>query len=335
MEVLKSASCFLGGDAFDEALGALVERKLREQEDVELPSTEAIAYRLKLKGEEIKKAFATEQGQSISVEFVQGDDCFDLEIAREEFEAACRDRRLFDRFFEFVSDVLRDFPAALRLDGIETVGGNMYIARLGRELLHAVQDRGLEVQKVGSTMSKQEACARGCALFARKALVEKKIVCGAVDVLVNDPQNDVKLTMPLFGCRSDTVRRGDFAIVTEDAPQGGYDHDCRLNKRKKGESKGARFSAKASRSSRTSSRSARNRTARRKSSTSCRSRCTCCRAFWRPRRTARSTAREPSRTCSSCERRSGCRRRRAACPSRRSWRASGPCRTAWSSGSGG
>ena len=146
MEVLKSASCFLGGDAFDEALGALVERKLREQEDVELPSTEAIAYRLKLKGEEIKKAFATEQGQSISVEFVQGDDCFDLEIAREEFEAACRDRRLFDRFFEFVSDVLRDFPAALRLDGIETVGGNMYIARLGRELLHAVQDRGLEVR---------------------------------------------------------------------------------------------------------------------------------------------------------------------------------------------
>lgn len=226
MEVLKSASCFLGGDAFDEALGALLERKLREQEDVELPSTEAMAYRLKVKGEEIKKAFATAQGQTINVEFVQGDDYFDLEIAREEFDAACREMRLFDRFFEFVSDVLREFPASLSLDGIETVGGNMYIARLGRELLNAVQDRGLEVQKVGSTLSKQEACARGCALFAQKALVERKIVCGAVDVLVNDPQSNVRLTMPMYGCRSDTARRGDFVIVTEDAPQSGYDHDC-------------------------------------------------------------------------------------------------------------
>lgn len=226
MEVLKSASCFLGGDAFDEALGALLERKLREEEAVELPATEAMRYRLKAKGEEIKKAFATEQGQSIRVEFEQGDDYFDLEFSREEFDAACRERRLFDRFFDFVSDVLREFPAQRSLDGIETVGGNMYIARLSQALLSAAQDRGLEVEKVGSTMDKQEACARGCALFARKALVEKKIVCGTVDVLVNDAQSKVGLSMPVCGCQSDTLPRGSFVIVTKDELQKGYDHDC-------------------------------------------------------------------------------------------------------------
>lgn len=220
--VWRSASCLLGGNDFDEALRAMLERKLREQ-GVEVPATEAFRAQLRRKAEELKQTFASEQGQSVSEEIALPDGEFFLEFAREDFEEACRAQRLFERFFEFVSDALRAFPAALQLDAVETVGGNMLIARLGRALLGAVQDRGLRVRALSATLDKLEACARGCALFAQKGLLERRIVCAAQDVLLGATGG----AMPLCGCRSGTAPRGRFAIETEDAPRSAGEHDCR------------------------------------------------------------------------------------------------------------
>lgn len=227
MNVLKSSSQFLGGADFDEVLIDLLRRKLREKKGLELPNDGYARFQLQKVVHSIKEAF-TVTGQSTNVCVPWDDEEYELEILREDLEEACNSRRLFERFFNFVCDALRSPPALPTIDSIEIVGGSMLMSRLHSELLNAVQDRGMNVKQVSRTMDIYEACARGCALFAQKGLVERKIRCGVCSVGLNGAKGAQRVAMAMYGCKMEVeaMREGVFTIETSDTLQKGHDHDC-------------------------------------------------------------------------------------------------------------
>ena len=163
---------------------------------------------------------------SYNVERIVDDEDAEGMVTKEDMEMACKERGdLIERFYHFVFTTIEECASDLQIDVVEVSGSSMRIPLFRTKLLEAVQHNGHNVDRISNTMNMEEACSRGCTLFAQKYLVEKQIVCTPEQVcLKNDTQ---EITMDVCGYKPTDPVEDKFAISSEVSLPTGTDHDCR------------------------------------------------------------------------------------------------------------
>lgn len=212
----------------DMAVAELILQQAVDLLEMDISRTDSNVFKLRTAAEQVKKdlSAAGADDTSYSVQCIVDDEDADGEVTKEDMESACkREGDLFERFYHFVFSMIGECASDVHIDAVEISGSSMRIPMLRTKLLEAVQHNGHDVSRVSNTLNMEEACARGCALFAQKYLVEKRIVCTPEHVSLKSDNTEV--TMDVCGCKSTDPVEGKFAVSGTVSLKTGTDHDCR------------------------------------------------------------------------------------------------------------
>lgn len=232
MHVLASCSEMLGGKDFDAALAELLYSRVVDMMG-EISRTEVVEYKLKQTAERLKADLSAEGVNEVpySFELVAGDEEeIEGEVTKEDMITACasnKDNNLFDRFYNFVFNVVEKFATDVNIDVIEVAGGSMRIPMLRSKLLEAVQHNGKDVEQVSTTLNYSEACARGTCLFSQKYMVDKEINISSQIVEVPMGLKE-KVAMEVCGYKGEASKEGRFTITSDVVLSESTDHDCKF-----------------------------------------------------------------------------------------------------------
>ena len=192
----------LGGQDFDDAIAELLLEQAKTTLDCEVDRTPVVMYKLHSAAEKIKRDLSAMGAQETdySIAYLADGEDLDGDVTKEDVEAICKQKGdLFEVFYHFVFEMVSECARDVKIDSIQICGSGMRVPQLQARLLEAVQHARQNVERVGNTLNMEEACARGCALFAQKYAVEKVLACSAEKVELE--VNGRVVSMDVFGMR--------------------------------------------------------------------------------------------------------------------------------------
>ena len=198
--MLATRYTMLGGRDFDDAIAELLLEQAKTTLDCEVDRTPVVMYKLHSAAEKIKRDLSAAGAQETEYSIMYLADAQDLDgyVTKEDVEAICKQKGdLFEVFYHFVFEMVSECASDVKIDSIQICGSSMRIPQLQARLLEAVQHARQNVECVGNTLNMEEACARGCALFAQKYGVEKVLASSAEKVEVE--VNGRAVSMDVFG----------------------------------------------------------------------------------------------------------------------------------------
>ena len=190
----------LGGQDFDDAIAELLLEQAKTVLDCEVDRTPAVMYKLHTAAEKIKRDLSATGAQETdySIPYLANGEDLDGDVTKEDVEAICKQKGdLFEVFYHFVFETVSECASDVKIDSIQICGSSMRIPQLQARLLEAVQHARQTVERVGNTLNMEEACARGCALFAQKYAVEKVLASSCEKVALE--VNGRVVSMDVFG----------------------------------------------------------------------------------------------------------------------------------------
>ena len=190
----------LGGRDFDDAIAELLLEQAKTTLDCEVDRTPVVMYKLHTAAEKIKRDLSATGAQETdySIPYLADGEDLDGDVTKEDVEAICKQKGdLFEVFYHFVFETVSECASDVKIDSIQICGSSMRIPQLQARLLEAVQHARQTVERVGNTLNMEEACARGCALFAQKYAVEKVLVSSSEKVALE--VNGRVVSMEVFG----------------------------------------------------------------------------------------------------------------------------------------
>ena len=198
--MLATRYTMLGGRDFDDAIAELLLEQAKTTLDCEVDRTPVVMYKLHSAAEKIKRDLSAAGAQETEYSIMYLADAQDLDgyVTKEDVEAICKQKGdLFEVFYHFVFEMVSECTSDVKIDSVQICGSSMRIPQLQARLLEAVQHARQNVECVGNTLNMEEACARGCALFAQKYGVEKVLASSAEKVEVE--VNGRAVSMDVFG----------------------------------------------------------------------------------------------------------------------------------------
>lgn len=198
--MLATRYTMLGGRDFDDAIAELLLEQAKTTLDCEVDRTPVVMYKLHSAAEKIKRDLSAAGAQETEYSIMYLADAQDLDgyVTKEDVEAICKQKGdLFEVFYHFVFEMVSECASDVKIDSVQICGSSMRIPQLQARLLEAVQHARQNVECVGNTLNMEEACARGCALFAQKYGVEKVLASSAEKVEVE--VNGRAVSMDVFG----------------------------------------------------------------------------------------------------------------------------------------
>ena len=198
--MLATRYTMLGGRDFDDAIAELLLEQAKTTLDCEVDRTPVVMYKLHSAAEKIKRDLSAAGAQETEYSIMYLADAQDLDgyVTKEDVEAICKQKGdLFEVFYHFVFEMVSECASDVKIDSVQICGSSMRIPQLQARLLEAVQHARQNVECVGNTLNMEEACARGCALFAQKYGVEKVLASSAEKVEVE--VNGRAVSMEVFG----------------------------------------------------------------------------------------------------------------------------------------
>ena len=208
--MLATRYTMLGGRDFDDAIAELLLEQAKTTLDCEVDRTPVVMYKLHSAAEKIKRDLSAAGAQETEYSIMYLADAQDLDgyVTKEDVEAICKQKGdLFEVFYHFVFEMVSECASDVKIDSVQICGSSMRIPQLQARLLEAVQHARQNVECVGNTLNMEEACARGCALFAQKYGVEKVLASSAEKVEVE--VNGRAVSMDVFGVGVRGVANGD------------------------------------------------------------------------------------------------------------------------------
>lgn len=219
-----------GGNNLDAILVELMYKKCCENVGDSVERTPVVNHKLRQAAEKVKRDLSnpgmheTSFDVSTICDVDLDEDRDEASITREEFESTCNKQKVYDDFYHFVINSIKEICGDRVIDVVETVGSGMRIPRFQNALLSAVQHSGNSIEKISSTMNKEEACARGCALFSHLYWEEKSICCREDKVVLM--ANDKEIAgMNVCACGCCEGKQDMFTIQNHDSLEEGEDHD--------------------------------------------------------------------------------------------------------------
>ena len=210
--MLATRYTMLGGRDFDDAIAELLLEQAKTTLDCEVDRTPVVMYKLHSAAEKIKRDLSAAGAQETEYSIMYLADAQDLDgyVTKEDVEAICKQKGdLFEVFYHFVFEMVSECASDVKIDSVQICGSSMRIPQLQARLLEAVQHARQNVECVGNTLNMEEACARGCALFAQKYGVEKVLASSAEKVEVEVNGRAVSMDVFGVGVRGDGDGDGD------------------------------------------------------------------------------------------------------------------------------
>lgn len=173
--------------------------------------------------EKAKKDLSLEGLDDVQWSVTWGEKEASATLSHEEFEGACERAGLCQQVYDLVYDLVSGVQEAGAVRCVELVGSASRMKWVEKKVVQAVRHVWPEAA-LTALLNKEEACARGCTLFAQRALAEPQLSCPVQSLVLHAPREDSVLAV--YGVGEAGAARG-FTVRSAGALKAGKAHDCR------------------------------------------------------------------------------------------------------------